>query len=105
MTDEEWATTPFPEYTDEQAADIIRRSLTVDIAHDLGIETTEGEDGTRTGQCPWCRSPRFTIYPDGGNWTCYGCAESGRDSMVLVAKVRELWRADALQWLERRLTR
>ncbi|MER5420370.1 CHC2 zinc finger domain-containing protein [Streptosporangium roseum] len=105
MTDNEWETTSFPQYTDQQEAEIIRRSPIVDVARDLGITVADRGDGNFTGVCPWCQPSDFVIYSDEGNWICYGCSESGRDVLILVCKVRELWRADAIQWLEQRLNR
>lgn len=102
MTEDNWASTPFPQFTPPQEAEIVRHSPIVEVARDLGIETTEQDDGTFAGQCPWCRAPRLSISPSDGHWTCTACAEGGRDVIVLVAKMQELWRPDALHWLATR---
>ena len=103
MTDNSWENTPFPEYTEQQIAEIIQRSPVVDVAREFGIQVTDRGDGTFAGYCPWCREPHFAIDQAEGKWNCHACAEGGRDVIILVCKMRDLWRADAIQWLEQRL--
>lgn len=103
MTDDSWENTPFPEYTEQQIAEIIKRSPVVDVARELGIQVADRGDGTFASRCPWCREPHFAIDQAEGKWNCHACAEGGRDVVVLVCKMRDLWRADAIQWLEHRM--
>jgi hypothetical protein len=96
----DWENEPFPDYTEDQIAEIVRRSPTTDVAADLGINPRDPHTGRSA--CPWCRAAAFTIHPD-GSWTCYACAEAGRNAVILVCKMRGLWRPDAVRWLEDRL--
>ncbi|GHE32001.1 hypothetical protein GCM10017673_38460 [Streptosporangium violaceochromogenes] len=98
-------TTPTPPYTEQQEAEIIDGTSTVEVAGELGIPVEHRGNGQFAGTCPWCRSTDFVIYGAQGNWTCHRCAESGRDALVLVCKVLDLWRADAVQWLAQRPAR
>jgi hypothetical protein len=100
---DDWATSPFPTFTPEQIAEIVAASPTAEVAADLGIEIARTVEGGTLAWCPWCRVQRFLILP-GGSWRCDGCTEQGRDVIVLVAKMRDLWRADAVAWLDWRLS-
>jgi DNA primase len=102
MNESEWESTPFPRFTDQQEAEIVRHSPIVEVAQALGIATTDQGDGTHRGACPWCRSPAFYINLSSQGFVCHSCAEQGRDVIVLTCKMRELWRPDALQWLAQR---
>lgn len=104
MTDDEWATTPFPEYTDEQEAAILKRSPVADVIREHAAITAQ-PDGTFAGVCPFCSDPHaLTVDPKTGRWQCSACLETG-DVMVFICKFYGLWRADAIQWLERRAPR
>lgn len=96
---DDWASRPFPVYDEDEIARIVAASPTVEVARDLGIEIARPDGDGAIGWCPWCRVQRFQILGDGA-WRCDGCTEQGRDVIVLVAKVKDLWRPDAIQWLD-----
>lgn len=104
MTDREWENTPFPEYSDEQIAEIVKRSPVAEIVAEHTSITVQAS-GNFVGVCPFCSSPHsLQVTPKDGRWQCFDCLECG-DVIVFVCKMRDLWRADAIQWLERRASR
>lgn len=98
----DWAS-PLLNIGEAEAADIVRRSPTAQVARDIGIAVDAAGDGTFTGVCPWCRQREFLVRAN-QTWTCYGCLEAGRDALVLVAKVKDFVRREAVAWLAWRLS-
>jgi len=96
-------TTPLLNHSEAEEADIIRRSPTADVAADLGIVLDSRGDGTYLGVCPWCGERKFHVRAN-QTWTCEGCWEGGKDALVLVAKVKDFVRREAVAWLAWRLS-
>ncbi|MET8985898.1 CHC2 zinc finger domain-containing protein [Nonomuraea wenchangensis] len=98
MTNDEWASAPFPAYTEAQEAEITRRSPVADV---IGEHTSirRISDGTYRGACPFCNRPdTLEVVPETGRWNCFNCLETG-DVMIFINKFLGLWRADAYKFL------
>ena len=97
MDNNEWASTPFPRFTDEQEAEIVQRSPVAEVIAEHA-PIAERPDGTFTGSCPFCPSGTLEANPASGRWNCFTCLETG-DVMIFVNKFLGLWRADAYKFL------
>lgn len=98
MDREEWASTPFPDFTIEQEAEIARRSPVAEVIAEH-TEIAKQPDGTYAGDCPFCSRPwALKVTPSSGRWNCTECLETG-DVMIFVNKFLGLWRADAYKFL------
>ena len=98
MDNDEWASTPFPRFTDAQEAEITRRSPVAEVIAEH-TEIARRADGTYSGDCPFCSRPQaLRVTPESGRWDCSECLETG-DVMIFISKLTGLWRADAYKFL------
>lgn len=86
------------------AADEVRARLDiVDVVGDYVPLKRAGR--VYKGLCPFHdeRTPSFTVFPDSGNWRCFGACATGGDAFDFVMRIENLDFRRALEQLARRV--